>query len=66
VHQTELEMQNEELRRAQFEREKSEENSLIYDFAPVGYLALDETGIISELNLTATLFLPIVSFAPLL
>ena len=54
VHRIELEMQNEELRRAQREMEESKEKYLdFYDFAPVGYLALDETGMISDLNLTA-------------
>ncbi len=54
VHQIELEMQNEELRRAQLEIERSKEKFLdFYDFAPVGYLTLNEKGIVSELNLTA-------------
>ncbi len=54
VHQLELEMQNEELRRAQLEIEKSREKYFdLYDLAPVGYLTLDEKGIISELNLFA-------------
>jgi hypothetical protein len=39
VHRIELEMQNEELRRAQFEIEKSREEDIeFYDFAPVRYL----------------------------
>ena len=54
VHQLELEMQNEESRRAQLEVEKSREKYFdLYDLAPVGYLTLDEEGIISELNLFA-------------
>ncbi|MBN2010139.1 PAS domain S-box protein, partial [candidate division KSB1 bacterium] len=54
VHQIELEMQNEELRAAQLQLEKShKEYSDLYDFAPVGYCMYNDSGKILSLNLTA-------------
>jgi len=53
VHQIELEMQNEELRRARDIAEiLSQKLTTIYDFAPVGYFTLDKKANISELNLS--------------
>jgi PAS domain S-box-containing protein len=58
VHQIELEMQNEELRRTQRELELSRDRySDRYDFAPVGYLILSETGLIQQANLTTVTML---------
>ena len=52
VHQIELEMQNEELRRAQHELEASREKYFdLYDLAPVGYFSIDDKGFITEANL---------------
>lgn len=53
VHQIELEMQNDELRRAKEDLEAAEaKNTELYDFAPVGYLTLDRDGIIKRVNFT--------------
>jgi PAS domain S-box-containing protein len=54
LHQAELEMQNEELRRAQSELAQAHDRFQdLYDFAPVGYLTFDDKGAILEVNLTA-------------
>ncbi|MGA7874613.1 MAG: ATP-binding protein [Desulfoferrobacter sp.] len=53
VHQIELEMQNEELRKAQEQLGRSlAKYSDLYDFAPVGYVTSNREGFILEANLT--------------
>ncbi len=52
THQIELEMQNEELRKAQVELDASRRKYAdLYDFAPIGYFTLDGKGHILETNL---------------
>ena len=72
VYQIELEMQNRELRDSRQELEESHERYVnLYDFAPTGYLTLDERGTMKEVNLTLCAMLGIErswlvdrSFAP--
>ena len=54
VHQIELELQNEELRRSQGELEASRLRWFeLYDLAPVGYCTVSESGLILQVNLAA-------------
>ncbi len=58
VHQIELEMQNDELRRQQQELECLRARYFdLYNLAPVGYLTLSDQGLIIEANLTAATLL---------
>lgn len=60
VHQVELEMQNEELRKAQEVIEESRQKySDLYDFAPIGYFTFSSKGEILEVNLTGASLLGI-------
>lgn len=54
VHRVELEMQNEELRNTQEELEEAlDKYTDLYDYAPVGYLIVENYGLISSANVTA-------------
>lgn len=58
IHQIELEMQNREMREVQQRLEEARDRYAdLYDFAPMGYLTLEETGRITEINLTGAAML---------
>jgi len=60
VYQIELDLQNEELREAQVALEAARDRySDLYDFAPVGYFAISNKGLILEANLTGSSLLGI-------
>ena len=56
VHKVELEMQNEELRRAQLVIEEARDRYIdLYEFAPVAYITLNAGGTINAINMTGAL-----------
>ncbi len=58
VHQIELEMQNEELRKTQAELDAERERYFdLYDLAPVGYCTISANGLITQANITAATLL---------
>ncbi|MFA5376256.1 MAG: PAS domain-containing sensor histidine kinase [Dehalococcoidia bacterium] len=58
VHQIELEMQAEELQRAHLALEESRDKYLdLYEFAPLGYLMLNDEAIIADVNLAGATLL---------
>ena len=58
IHQIELEMQNRELREVQERLEETRDRYAdLYDFAPMGYLTLADSGRILEINLTGAAML---------
>ena len=60
VHQIELEMQNDELRRTHMELEIERTRYFdLYDQAPVGYVTLSSEGLILQANLTAAALLAV-------
>jgi len=60
VHQIELEMQAEELRGAKLALEESRDNYIdLYEFAPLGYLTLNDKALVTAANLTGATLLGI-------
>jgi PAS domain S-box-containing protein len=62
VHQIELEMQNEELRRSHLGLEASHARYFeLYNLAPVGYFTLSERGLLLRVNLTFATLVDVVA-----
>ncbi|MBS3954859.1 MAG: PAS domain S-box protein [Methylomicrobium sp.] len=58
VYRIELEMQNAELLAAQTQASEALERfTQLYDYAPAGYLTLDQSGVVKEINLTGAAML---------
>ncbi len=58
IHQAELEIQNQELKRAQNDlSDLHQEYEDLYEFAPCGYMTLDHKGIITRINFAGVQFL---------
>ena len=58
VHQIELEMQNEELKKAHLALEASRDKYVdLYDFAPAGYFTFTHGALVTEVNLTGAALL---------
>lgn len=54
IHKVELEVQIEELKRANIAIEEARDRYLdLYEYSPVGYLTITRVGLVSQLNMTA-------------
>jgi PAS domain S-box-containing protein len=61
VHQIELEMQNEELRRTHEELEASHARYFdLYELAPMGYVTVNELDLIQQINLSSVILLGVI------
>ena len=60
IHKIELELQNQELRRARSSLEDALDRYVdLYEFAPVAYITVNRDGLISEINLTGAALLSV-------
>jgi PAS domain S-box-containing protein len=58
VHKIELEMQNEELRKAHVTLEEARDRYVdLYEFAPIAYITINREGLIRDINLTGAALL---------